>query len=132
MKLKVDFYKVAHAQSFQGCCPPGSCSLQCTPELYSVHLYCTVYTITVQCTAAHLVHVAGVESVLAAEEVDGELCGCAAHHLRPPLHPQPVVQHLLLQPLPQREADVTVIIMMIMLMIIMMIMMMIMMMTRLT
>ena len=76
---------------------------------------------------AHLVHVAGVESVLAAEEVDGELGGGAAHHLRPPLHPQPVVQHLLLQPLPQREADVLVIIMMIM-----MIMMMIMMMTRLT
>ena len=67
-------------------------------------------------TAAHLVHVAGVESVLAAEEVDGELGGGAAHHLRPPLHPQPVVQHLLLQPLPQREADVTVMIMMIIMM----------------
>ena len=73
-------------------------------------------------------HVAGVESVLAAEEMDGELCGCAAHHLRPPLHPQPVVQHLLLQPLPQCEADVTVMIMMMIMIMIMMIMMMIMMM----
>ena len=130
MKLKVDFYKVAHAQSFQGCCSPGACSLQRTPVLYSVHLYCTVYTFTVQCTPAHLVHVAGVESVLAAEEVDGELCGGAAHHLRPPLHPQPVVQHLLLQSLPQREADVTVIIMMIMMTIMIMVIMMMMMKTR--
>ena len=33
----------------------------------------------------YLVHVAGVESVLAAQQVDGELRGGAAHHLRLPL-----------------------------------------------
>ena len=33
----------------------------------------------------YLVHVAGVESVLAAQQVDGELRGGAANHLRLPL-----------------------------------------------